>query len=139
MSSDNQQPESQVNKSSLETRLLETKGQLARAVAQNEKLAYTLRESREHIAQLREEVEKLTQPPHAYGVVVGKNDDASIDIFIQGRKMKVQLHPDIDFDMLERGSEVLLNDSMNVISSRRPETSGEVVQLKEICEDGGRF
>ena len=138
MSSDNQQPESQVNKSSLESRLLETKGQLARAIAQNEKLAYTLRESREHIAQLREEVEKLTQPPHAYGVVVGKNDDASIDIFIQGRKMNVQLHPDIDFDMLERGSEVLLNDSMNVISSRQPETSGEVVQLKEICEDGFR-
>ena len=138
VSSDNQQPESQVNKSSLESRLLESKGQLARAVAQNEKLAYTLRESREHIAQLREEVEKLTQPPHAYGVVVGKNDDSSIDIFIQGRKMKVQLHPDIDFDLLERGSEVLLNDSMNVISSRQPETSGEVVQLKEICEDGFR-
>jgi len=107
-------------------------------VAQNEKLAYTLRESREHIAQLREEVEKLSQPPHAYGVVVGKNDDSSIDIFIQGRKMKVQLHPDIDFDLLERGSEVLLNDSMNVISTRQPETSGEVVQLKEICEDGFR-
>lgn len=138
MSSDNQQPESQANKTSLESRLLESKGQLARAVAQNEKLAYTLRESREHIAQLREEVEKLTQPPHAYGVVVGKNDDSSIDIFIQGRKMKVQLHPDIDFDLLERGSEVLVNDSMNVISTRQPETSGEVVQLKEICEDGFR-
>ena len=138
MSSDNQQPESQVNKTSLESRLLETKGQLARVVAQNEKLAYTLRESREHIAHLREEVDKLSQPPHAYGVVVGKNDDASIDIFIQGRKMKVQLHPDIDFDVLERGSEVLLNDSMNVIATRRPETSGEVVQLKEICEDGFR-
>jgi proteasome-associated ATPase len=52
--------------------------------------------------------------------------------------MKVQLHPDIDFDLLERGSEVLLNDSMNVISTRQPETSGEVVQLKEICEDGFR-
>ena len=138
VSSDNQQPESPLSHSSLETRLLETKGQLARVVAQNEKLAYTLRESREHIAQLREEVDKLTQPPHAYGVVVGKNDDASIDIFVQGRKMRVQLHPDIDFDVLERGSEVLLNDSMNVISTRHPETSGEVVQLKEICEDGFR-
>ncbi|MEQ1702262.1 MAG: proteasome ATPase, partial [Ilumatobacteraceae bacterium] len=44
----------------LEERLLETKGQLAHAVSQNEKLSYTLREAREHIAALRDEVEKLT-------------------------------------------------------------------------------
>ena len=51
----------------LEERLLETKGQLSQAVTQNEKLTYTLREAREHIAALREEVDKLTQPPAAYG------------------------------------------------------------------------
>ena len=51
----------------LEERLLETKGQLAQATAQNEKLSYTLREAREHISSLRDEVEKLTQPPAAYG------------------------------------------------------------------------
>ena len=33
----------------LEERLLETKGQLAHAVSQNEKLSYTLREARDHI------------------------------------------------------------------------------------------
>src|SRR4051812_17982300 len=33
----------------LEEKLLETKGQLAQAVSQNEKLTYTLREAREHI------------------------------------------------------------------------------------------
>ena len=55
---------------------LGTKGQLAQAVSQNEKLSYTLREAREHIASLRDEVDKLTQPPSAYGVIVGKNDDA---------------------------------------------------------------
>ena len=50
----------------LEERLLETKGQLAHAVSQNEKLSYTLREAREHIASLRDEVDKLSQPPAAY-------------------------------------------------------------------------
>jgi len=55
----------------LEERLLETKGQLSHAVSQNEKLSYTLREAREHIATLRDEVDKLSQPPAAYGVVVG--------------------------------------------------------------------
>src|SRR3546814_9185872 len=57
----------------LEERLLETKGQLAQAVSQNEELTYTLREARDHIAALREEVDKLTQPPSAYGTLLGHN------------------------------------------------------------------
>ncbi|HMQ26687.1 MAG TPA: proteasome ATPase, partial [Acidimicrobiales bacterium] len=64
----------------LEERLLETKGQLAQAVSQNEKLTYTLREAREHIATLREEVDKLTQPPSAYGTLIGVNDDGTVDV-----------------------------------------------------------
>src|SRR4026208_1001624 len=61
----------------LEERLLETKGQLAQAVSQNEKLSYTLREAREHIAALRAEVDKLTRPPSAYGTLLGRNDDGA--------------------------------------------------------------
>jgi proteasome-associated ATPase len=41
----------------LEEKLLETKGQLTQAVSHNEKLTYTLREAREHISALREEVD----------------------------------------------------------------------------------
>lgn len=122
----------------LEEKLLETKGQLAHAVAQNEKLSYTLRESREHIASLRDEVEKLTQPPSGYGIVVGKNDDATVDILTSGRKMRVSVHPEIDTELLERGAEVVLNESFNVIKVRIPETVGEVVHLKEVLDDGIR-
>ena len=123
---------------SLEERLLETKGQLSQATAQNEKLSYTLREAREHIASLRDEVDKLTQPPNAYGVVVGLNDDDTIDILTSGRKMRVQVHPEIDLDLLEIGAEVALNESFNVIDARRPDTTGDVVSLKEVMEDGVR-
>jgi proteasome-associated ATPase len=122
----------------LEERLLETKGQLAQAVAQNEKLSYTLREAREHISTLRDEVDKLTRPPAAYGVVVGKNDDDTIDIMTSGRKMRVNLHPDIDPLMLERGAEVVLNESLNVVMARTPDISGEVVTVKELLDDGIR-
>lgn len=122
----------------LEEKLLEIKGQLAHAVAQNEKLSYTLRESREHIASLRDEVEKLTQPPSGYGVIVGKNDDSTVDILTSGRKMRVTVHPEIDFDGLERGAEVVLNESFNVVKVRTPEAIGEVVHLKEVLEDGVR-
>jgi len=122
----------------LESQLLEAKSQLAHKNAQNEKLSYTLREALEHIAQLREEVDKLSQPPSAYGVIVGKNDDETVDILTSGRKMRVHLHPDIDFETVARGAEVVLNESLNVVLARTPEGSGEVVSLKEVCEDGVR-
>ena len=88
----------------LEERLLETKGQLAQAVCQNEKLTYTLREAREHIAALREEVEKLTQPPSAYGTFLGDNDDGTVDVFSGGRKMRVALHPELGDEQLLDGA-----------------------------------
>jgi len=122
----------------LEERLLETKGQLAQAVSQNEKLSYTLREAREHIATLRDEVDKLTQPPSAYGVVVGKNDDGTVDVLSSGRKMRVSLHPEIDHDDLQRGQEVVLNESFNIILARTPEVAGEIVTVKDVMEDGVR-
>ncbi|MEO5678779.1 MAG: proteasome ATPase, partial [Acidimicrobiales bacterium] len=122
----------------LEEKLLETKGQLAQAVSQNEKLTYTLREAREHIAALREEVDKLTQPPAAYGTFLGGNDDGSVDVFSGGRKMRVSLHPELDVGTLQKGQEVVLNDSLNIVLARGPEGSGEVVTLKEVLEDGRR-
>src|SRR6476659_4023143 len=112
----------------LEERLLETKGQLAHAVSQNEKLSYTL----------REEVDKLTAPPSAYGVIVGKNDDGTVDVLTSGRKMRVGLHPEIDHEELPRGSEVVLNESFNVVQARHPEVTGEVVAIKELLDDGVR-
>ncbi|CAN5776928.1 proteasome ATPase [soil metagenome] len=123
--------------STLEERLLETKGQLAQAVSQNEKLTYTLREAREHIAALREEVEKLTQPPSAYGTLLGRNDDGTVDVFSGGRKMRVAVQPEIDGELV-RGQEVVLNESLNVVLARGGELTGEVVTLKEILADGAR-
>ena len=122
----------------LEERLLETKGQLAQAVSQNEKLTFTLREAREHIATLREEVEKLTQPPSAYGTFIAANDDDTVDVHVNGRKVRVSLHPDLLAEELEAGAEVVLNESMNVVMARDPSSSGEVVTLKEVLSDENR-
>ena len=130
--------ESSARLRALEERLLETKGQLATAKARNEKLEYALREARDHVASLREEVEKLTQPPSAYGIVLGTNDDGTVDVLTNSRKMRVSLHPDIDLHTLERGSEVVLNESLNVVMARGAEATGEVVTLKEVLEDGVR-
>ncbi len=122
----------------LEEKLLETKGQLAQAVSQNEKLTFTLQTAKEHVANLRDEVEKLTQPPSAYGTYLGANDDGTVDVFSGGRKIRVSLHPDIEIPALHRGDEVVLNESLNVILARQGEGQGEVVVLKELMADGRR-
>ncbi|MEX2292499.1 MAG: proteasome ATPase [Acidimicrobiales bacterium] len=118
----------------LEERLLETKGQLAQAVSQNEKLTYTLREARDHIAALREEVDKLTQPPSAYGTLLGSNADGTVDVFTGGRKVRVAVHPELGDEPLTRGAEVVLNESLNVVLSRGADLTGEVVTMKERLE-----
>ena len=122
----------------LEERLLETKGQLQQALSQNERLTYTLREAREHIASLREEVDKLTQPPSAYGTFLKLNEDGTADVFSGGRKMRVALHPGMESNDLQRGQEVVLNESLNVVLARGSDLSGEVVTMKSLLEDNHR-
>jgi proteasome-associated ATPase len=123
----------------LEEKLLETKGQLQQAISQNERLTFTLREAREHIAALREEVDKLTQPPSAYGTFLGRNDDGTVDVYSGGRKMRVAVHPELAIDeagaALRRGQEVVLNESLNVVLARGAEVSGEVVSVKDVLDE----
>jgi proteasome-associated ATPase len=116
----------------LEERLLETKGQLAQALSQNERLAATLREAREQIIALKEEVEKLTAPPSGFGVFLGVNDDGTINISSAGRKLRVNVHPEIDPKSLQPGQELMLNEALNVVEACTYEVQGEVVQLKEM-------
>jgi proteasome-associated ATPase len=115
----------------LEEKVLETKSDFARALAQNEKLAGALTGEREKIEALREEVEKLSQPPASFGVFLGANDDGSVDVFTAGRKMRVNVNPEIDASTLRRGIEVILNEAMNVVEVLEPDRSGEVMRVKD--------
>ena len=119
----------------LEEKLLEARGQLAQSRSNNEKLTITIQQTRDQIAALRDEVEKLTQPPAVYGTFIGFNDDGSVDIFASGRKMRVALHPGIDPGQMSRGDEVVLNESFSVIGVRATDGQGEVVTVKEVLDE----
>ena len=117
---------------SLEERLLDTKGQLAKAVSRNEKLTYTLREARDHIATLREEVDKLTQAPASYGTFLGYNEeDDTADVLTGGRKARVAVSPDLT-ESLWVGQEVVLNDSLTIVLAGEVDTTGEIVSVREL-------
>jgi len=119
----------------LEDKLLESKGDLSRALAQNEKLAGTLKAERDGIQALREEVEKLSQPPASFGVYLGTNEDRTADVFTAGRKMRVSVAPELDASKLHRGAEVILNDALNVVEVLEPDRSGEVWKVKDRLGD----
>ena len=115
----------------LEEQLAETRADLSRALAQNEKLANALRAERDKIEALREEVDKLSRPPASFGVFLGANEDGTADVFTAGRKMRVNVAPEIDPASLRRGAEVILNEALNVVEVLDPDRQGEVVKVKE--------
>jgi proteasome-associated ATPase len=122
----------------LDQRLVDTQRSLAAVTAQNERLASTLREARDQITTLKEEVDRLAQPPTGFGTFLGRNEDDSVDVFTGGRKLRVTVSPAVDLDSLTRGQEVMLNEALNVVAALDFEQIGEVVMLKEILADGDR-
>jgi proteasome-associated ATPase len=122
----------------LEERLADLQAQLASSVTQNERLVSTLRDAREQIVTLKEEVDRLAQPPSGFGVFIEADEDGTADIFTGGRKLRVAVSPSLDASSLQRGQEVMLNEAMNVVSALGYERVGEVVLLKELMSDGER-
>ena len=119
----------------LENKLREANRQLVQAFNQNEKLVNALYEAREQITALKEEVDKLCAPPSTYGVYLAANEDNTVTILSQGRKVKVNLHPSIKPESLKPGQELVLNEGLNVIEAAGYEIQGEVVILKEQLDD----
>ncbi|WP_030560269.1 proteasome ATPase [Streptomyces aureocirculatus] len=122
----------------LEERIVELQTNLAGVSAQNERLANTLREARDQIVALKEEVDRLAQPPAGFGVFLLANEDGTADIFTGGRKLRVNVSPSVELDELRRGQEVMLNEALNVVEAMEYERVGDIVTLKEILEDGER-
>ena len=119
-------------------RLTVLEAELKRLASNNERLTETLKEAREQIVLLKDEIDRLVQPPAGYGTFLNQVEDGTVDIVTGGRKMRVQVNPSLNKDALHAGQEVLLNEAMNVTTSLEFEKVGEVVMLKEILADGER-
>ncbi len=122
----------------LEERLRDAQVNLAAVSSQNERLAGTLREARDQIIALKEEVDRLAQPPSGFGIFLETRDDGTVDVFTGGRKMRVNVSPAVDTEELRPGQEVVLNEALNVVLAQAYETVGEVVMLKETLAGGDR-
>jgi proteasome-associated ATPase len=119
----------------LEGKLREANGELAEAFNRNAKLINRLSEARGEITSLKEEVDKLCAPPSTYGVYLSVNEDGTVNILSQGRKVKVNLHPSIKAENIKPGQELILNEGLNVVETAGYEIQGEVVVLTEQLDE----
>jgi proteasome-associated ATPase len=120
----------------IEADLTRAQDRLDRVVSQNDKLSALLEEAREQLGVLREEVEKLTQPPNNFGTVLKVSEDGTVDILTGNRKLRVAAQPSVEVKKLQVGQEVLLNEAFNIIDIRFYEPSGEVLRVREVMTDG---
>lgn len=120
----------------LQDKLTQQKSQMATVASQNERLVRTLKDARQQIVTLREEIERLAQPPSSYAVVVDVHEqDNTVDVLSGGRKMHVAVSPAVEPAELGVGREVRLNEAMNIVSVHPEDVAGEVVVVKEVLED----
>lgn len=121
----------------LEGRLAALQSEYAAEKERNSRLVETLRDARDQIVVMREEIERLAEPPATYGVFLQSHGD-SIDISTSGRKMRVGVAPNVDISVLLPGQEVMLNEAFTVVEALSFERHGDVMMVKEILEDGDR-
>ena len=96
------------------------------AERQNEKLVAMLQEAKQQIELLKEEVDKLCAPPNTYGVFIRANKDGTSEILMEGRPMRVNVHPNLDPFQLDEGQYVVLNEAFNIIEGAEYTQRGEV-------------
>ena len=122
----------------LEDRISELQVTVSGMTAKNERLVATLRDARDQILALKEEIDRLAQPPSGFGVFLDAQEDGTVDIFTGGRKLRVAVAPGVEVDDLQPGREVMLNEALNIIAVHGYEKVGEIVTFKELLEDGER-
>ena len=122
----------------LEERLADASARVGQLTERNAKLIDTLKDARNQLMALREEVDRLAQPPSGYGVFLSLHPDGTVDVFTAGRKMRVAVSPTVEADTLRRGQSVRLNEALTVVEAGAFESIGEVCALREVLADGSR-
>jgi proteasome-associated ATPase len=120
----------------LRQRYARLRQQLYDAERQNEKLVNALQDAKQQIDLLKEEVDKLCAPPNTYGVFERANKDGTVEINVDGRMMRVNVHPGIRVEDLAEGQLVVLNEAFHVVDSSGFDPRGEVVQISELLDNG---
>ncbi|MEZ4352082.1 MAG: proteasome ATPase [Myxococcota bacterium] len=119
----------------LRRRYEQARAQQHDAERQNEKLVAMLQEAKQQIELLKEEVDKLCAPPNTYGIFIRANKDGTSEILMDGRPMRVNVHPNVDPFQLDEGQYVVLNEAFNIIEGADYTRRGEVCTVIDSLSD----
>jgi proteasome-associated ATPase len=109
--------------------------QISDAERQNEKLVNVLQEAKQQVELLKEEVDKLCAPPNTYGIFTRGNKDGTVEILVDGKPMRVNVHPNLDVFQLEEGQLVVLNEAFNVVEPSGFTARGEIGHIVDFLGD----
>ncbi len=119
-----------------ERRLADARADARSLAQQNEKLNTTLREARESLLALREQLEALASPPQAHGVVLGLPEAGLADVSVGGRTLRVAVAPELSVTPLQPGTSVLLNEAMMLVAVGPEPPQFDVVVVRDVLADG---
>ncbi len=119
----------------LRRRYAVTRDQFNDAERQNERLVGVLQEAKQQIELLKEEVDKLCAPPNNYGIFHRPNKDGTAEILVDGRQMRVNVHPNLDAFQFEEGQMIVLNEAFNIVEPSGYTSRGEIATVVDLIAD----
>ncbi len=116
----------------IQRQLTEAETRINTLTERNEKLVIILRDARTQLLQLKEEVDRLAQPPSGYGVFLSPGPDSTVEVYTAGRRMRLSLSPNVEIGDLRRGQQLRLNEALTVVEGGGYDVVGEVSTLREV-------
>lgn len=99
------------------------------------RLRNALRESRQQLLALRDEVDRMAEPPLSYALYLCSNNDGTVDVVTAGsgaKRMTVTVSPTVDRDLLRTGCLVKVNQALAIVAVAGFSRTGELCTLKEV-------
>lgn len=124
--------------------------QLETAARNNRRMVDLLETTREEITTLKAALELDGETPFSVGTVLAVHEkrpavegveiaatvEPGVDIIQNGRRLRVAVSPLIELQRISAGAEVLLNESLTIVSVMPAERTGELARVKEVLDDG---
>lgn len=120
------------------------------AARNNRRMVELLNTTRDEITTLKQALDLTAEPPFGYATVLEIHDkrepvegveiaaatQGGVDVIYNGRKLRTSLSPLVDRSNVTSGTEVLLDESLNIIAVLEAGQTGDLVRVKEVLESG---
>lgn len=120
------------------------------AARNNRRMVELLNTTRDEITTLKQALDLSAEPPFGYatvleihekrdpveGVEIAAAAQGGVDVIYNGRKLRTSLSPLVERSNVTSGTEVLLDESLNIIAVLEAGQTGDLVRVKEVLESG---